>query len=696
MFSLKKSLGGKITLVALLVLIAGTGLVKAAVYYEIQHKLSAQAEELGMQSSKRYAEEVMLVINTAFQTSRTMGAAIEGLVNKGVVDRPTLNSLVQNVLVRNKEILGTYTAFEPNRLDGRDPEYVDTEGHDASGRFVPYWSRDDKNNLSLAALVGYDKPGDGDYYLMPVQNNAESAIDPYPYMVGGKEVMLTSFTLPLHGAGGDVMGIAGVDIALDSLNAIVAQAKPLNDGIAGIVTESGTWVAHPNAGWAGKKAEDTDPALAQHLADVAAGTEVFVYEHSGALQKEVYRIILPFRIGRSEQTWAIVTDLPVASVNAVMTELNMIDIYSTVVLVALLGILVALTTYRMLSVPMRNIVASVTRIQSGDYKSDVPYLTRADEIGILGRALGALRDNSAAAEQMRRDQEELKRRSADEQKAILNKMADTFETTVGGIVNAVAHAAEEMQDSARSLSATAEETSSQATAVAAATTETSSNVQTVAAATEELASSIGEISRQVTDSSIATRTAVDAVEKTGEAVAELSEVAANIGEVIELIRGVADQTNLLALNATIEAARAGEMGKGFAVVAGEVKVLASQTAQATDQIDQRITDIRHATENAVAAIGNIQRAISNVDQIASFISTAVVQQQTATQEISGNVQQASQSVDEVSLNIAGVTEASGSVGAASNQMLHAATLLSEQAQTLKTEVDSFIQTVRAA
>ncbi len=696
MFSLKKSLGGKITLVALLVLVSGTALVKFAIHKEIQSILSAQAEEIGMESSKRYGEEVMLVIDAAFQASRTMGAAIEGLVNADVTDRATLNSLVHNVLVSDKNLLGTYTAFEPNALDGRDYEFANTEGHDASGRFVPYWSRDDKNNINLEPLVGYDKPGDGDYYLMPVKNNKESAIDPYAYVVGGKEVMLTSFTLPLNDKSGKVIGIAGVDIALDSLNTIVANAKPLNDGIVGIVTESGMWVAHPNAAWAGKKVEDTDPALGKHLEAIRSGQEVSAYELSGALNEEVYRIILPFQIGHSDQTWAIVTDLPKASVNAVMTKLNMIDVYSSLALVTLLGIMLAFTTYRMLSVPMRRIVESIARIQSGDYTSDVPYQNRADEAGILGRALSALRDNSAAAEDMRRNQEELKRRSAEEQKAALNKMADTFEQTVGGVVNAVARAADEMQAAARSLSVTAEETNSQATAVAAATTETSSNVQTVAAATEELASSISEISRQVSESSQATRNAVDAVERTGAAVNELSEVAGNIGEVIDLIRGVADQTNLLALNATIEAARAGEMGKGFAVVAGEVKVLASQTAQATDEIGQRIDHIRSATENAIRAIRNIEQAIGNVDQIAGFISSAVGQQQVATQEISGNVQQASVSVSEVSQNIVGVTEASGNVGAASSQMLDSATMLSEQARTLKTEVQQFIHSVRAA
>lgn len=696
MFSLKKSLGGKITLAALLVLVSGTALVKFAIYHEVQNTLSTQAEQIGMESSKRYGQEVMLIIDAAFQASRTMGSAIEGLIHAGVTDRDTLNSLVRTVLDGDKSLLGTYTAFEPNALDSRDSEFVNSEGHDSTGRFVPYWSRDSKNNIKLAPLSGYDKPGEGNYYLNPVKNNKESAIDPYPYVVGGQEVMMTSFTLPLHDEDGQVVGIAGVDIALDRLNSIVSDAKPLGDGIVGIVTESGMWVAHPNAEWAGKKVSETDAALGSHLEAMQAGKEILANEMSGALNEEVYRIILPFRIGHSDETWAIVTDLPKASVNAVMTKLNAIDVYSSLALVTLLGILLAYTTYRMLSVPMRKIVESVARIQSGDYTSDVPYQNRADEAGILGRALSALRDNSAAAEEMRRNQEELKRRAAEEQKAVLNEMANTFEQTVGGVVNAVARAADEMQAAARSLSVTAEETSSQATAVAAATTETSSNVQTVAAATEELASSISEISRQVSESSHATRSAVEAVERTGAAVNELSEVAANIGEVIDLIRGVADQTNLLALNATIEAARAGEMGKGFAVVAGEVKVLASQTAQATDEIGQRIGYIRNATENAIRAIRNIEQAISNVDQIAGFISTAVVQQQTATQEISGNVQQASVSVSEVTQNIVGVTEASGSVGAASSQMLDSATMLSDQARTLKTEVEQFIRSVRAA
>ena len=90
--------------------------------------------------------------------------------------------------------------------------------------------------------------------------------------------------------------------------------------------------------------------------------------------------------------------------------------------------------------------------------------------------------------------------------------------------------------------------------------------------------------------------AVGQAYQTNARVVELSNAAARIGDVVELITTIAAQTNLLALNATIEAARAGEAGRGFAVVAAEVKTLANQTAKATDEIGEQIAGIQTATD----------------------------------------------------------------------------------------------------
>ncbi|MBL4719777.1 MAG: hypothetical protein JKY20_01420, partial [Alphaproteobacteria bacterium] len=227
------------------------------------------------------------------------------------------------------------------------------------------------------------------------------------------------------------------------------------------------------------------------------------------------------------------------------------------------------------------------------------------------------------------------------------------------------------------------------------TEEAAVNVQTVAAASEELSSSISEISRQVSDSANVTLEAVEAAESTNVTMEGLSEAGAKIGEVVHLISDIASQTNLLALNATIEAARAGESGKGFAVVASEVKNLATQTAQATEEISNEISAMQEQTKNAVGAIDRITGVIGKINEITTSISSAVEEQSAATSEISRNAQEASGGTDEVTKNVAGVSDSTAATGEAATQVQAAASELSMQSETLKQEVESFLSKIRA-
>jgi len=275
------------------------------------------------------------------------------------------------------------------------------------------------------------------------------------------------------------------------------------------------------------------------------------------------------------------------------------------------------------------------------------------------------------------------------------EMVDNFESNVKTVVESVASASTEMEMSARTLSATAEEASSQSTAVAAASEEASTNVQTVAAAAEQLAQSVEEVGRQVQQSSTIASNAVSEAQKTNEEVEGLATAAEKIGEVVGLINDIASQTNLLALNATIEAARAGDAGKGFAVVATEVKSLADQTATATEDISSQISAIQNATENAVKAIKGISGTIGELSEISSAIASAVEEQSAATREIAQSVEQAAAGTADVSQNITGVTSGAQQTGDASAQVLEAASELSKQAETLRSQVDGFMVEVRS-
>lgn len=198
------------------------------------------------------------------------------------------------------------------------------------------------------------------------------------------------------------------------------------------------------------------------------------------------------------------------------------------------------------------------------------------------------------------------------------------------------------------------------------------DIQAVAAGAEELSASVSEISQQVSHTAHLAGTAVEQVRSTGGIVAGLSGQAAQIGEVVGLIQGIAGQTNLLALNATIEAARAGESGRGFAVVASEVKALAAQTAKATDQIRAQIAATQDATQQAVEAIGSIGATIRSLDDAATAIAAAVEEQSAVTREMSGSMQTASQGAAGIADSVEAIAQASGRVNSATRQVREAA------------------------
>jgi methyl-accepting chemotaxis protein len=346
--------------------------------------------------------------------------------------------------------------------------------------------------------------------------------------------------------------------------------------------------------------------------------------------------------------------------------------------------------------PVARIISSMNRLAKGDIACELHEEDRRDEIGEMIVSFKIFRENALALERAQLEQEQLKRHAEEVRRTTMNHLADQFEGSVRSIVSTVSSASRQLHGTAQAMSANAEQTNRQCSSVAVAAEQASVNVQTVASATEELSASTSEIGRQVDESSKIATVAVEEATRTNTTVGGLQEAAHKIGEVVQLINGIASQTNLLALNATIEAARAGEAGKGFAVVANEVKHLANQTAKATEDIQAQVGHMQSVTDTAVDAIKNITGIISRMSEIGANIASAVEQQGAATQEISRNVQQASRGTHEVSSNIRGVVRAARETGEGAQQTLSAASNLNVAAESLSREVDRFIGTIRQA
>jgi len=338
-----------------------------------------------------------------------------------------------------------------------------------------------------------------------------------------------------------------------------------------------------------------------------------------------------------------------------------------------------------------DLVTSIGRIASGDYTVDLPARERKDEIGLIAGAVDVLKgeaakrqgyeDASKAAELAARQDREKARRD----------MSQSFASTIGSVIQNVGSSAATLQGEAKAMGRMADEAGARASEAFAAVEAVTSKAEAAASAVQQLRGAIGEISRQVAQSSSVTNNAVSEAERTNRTVQSLAQAAERIGEVVKLINDIAAQTNLLALNATIEAARAGEAGKGFAVVASEVKSLAGQTAKATDEIATQIAGIQGSTQTAVEAIKGIGTTIGDLNGIAATIAASVEEQSAAAGEIARSVDESLGGIKKISSAFEVVSKAINENARAAGKVLASAETLGRDGGTLRGEADKFLE-----
>jgi len=481
------------------------------------------------------------------------------------------------------------------------------------------------------------------------------------------------------------------DYKIDGDTALVDRVREMTGGVATVFRGDERVSTNVTDG-AGKRAVGTKLGAGPVFDTVLTGKRPFRGE-ADILGEVYFTAYDPLKDANGDVVGILFVGLKRAEVLKVVDDVNEMNLIVAPLVTIAFGLGIYLMLRRQMG-SLRRLTPVMRDLAEKKLDVVVPGVDRGDEIGEMARAVEIFKHGLAEAERLAAEQEaaqETKRRRAE----IMEKLVHNFEASALDAVRGVSAAATELTATAGNMTQFAQHAGDQVAAVSAAAEQTSANVETVASAAEEMSASILEIGGQVGRSTEIAGQAVSEAERTNETMRELDEAARRIGDVVSLITSIASQTNLLALNATIEAARAGDAGKGFAVVAGEVKLLAGQTAKATEDISTQVAAIQGSTDGAVKAIGDISRTIARIAEISSTIAAAIVEQGATTTEISRNVQEASIGTKSVSSNIVQVSHTAGEVGNAAEEVHHASEGLAAQAEAIRTEVERFLAEIRA-
>ena len=583
------------------------------------------------------------------------------------LSREQLISLIKENVARNPKILGTYIGWEKNALDHNDAAYVDTKvvGIDASnGRFLPWWFRNEDGSLGLDKLVDVDDQKTlstgvraSEYYLCSKETKKSCVIDPAPYKVGDKIVMLASFIEPIM-LDGAFQGIVGADLSVNFIQEMLLGANQKLYSGAGemaLIGGNGRIVAYTkDPSKFGEKVSDIlDSKQIANMANLKRGEVTYTVDKAQG-RIELY---LPFGIGQTDARWTLMLQLPL---NAVMADLQKLqgdldaqrksDTFGMAMvglLIAGIGLLVIWLVGHGIARPLKQMVTMLDDIAQGEGDLTRRLTSdRSDELGSIAKGFNTfLAKLQAMITQVVTSVQSVSDSS--------EHTADIAIRTNIGVHKQMAEI-DQVATAVHEMTATAQDVARNATQAAQAASHADQAAAQGMQIVRDTSNSIGVLAIEIG--------------KAVSVVQTLAKDSENINAILTAIRGIAEQTNLLALNAAIEAARAGEQGRGFAVVADEVRNLAQKTQKATEEIQTMIQQLQQGTRDVVRvmedsqnrtdesvqhaakaaeALETITQAVSVINDMNTQIASAAEEQSAVADDINRNVINIGQVANEV-------------------------------------------------
>nr|WP_039013956.1 methyl-accepting chemotaxis protein [Pseudomonas brassicacearum] len=644
----------------------------------VSTEVSALVEKSTIREIQNLAESranaIQAKLQNALDAARTMAnafAASKASQSPLALGREQINSVLLSVLKDNPDFNGTYSCWEPNALDGQDPAFRNAEdgNNPLTGRFTPYWTRSADGHVAVQPLVEYDSPDrhpngvpKGGWYSGPRDTLKESVLDPIPYVVQGKNVWLTTLSVPIV-SNGKFYGVVGADFDIAFIQKLSEQMS------ADLYGGKGTVSILSNQGLVVADSQRTDligqPIKAllpdsweKVLRDIQAG------RGDGLLnaQTQNIEVLMPIALGRTGKPWAVLIRLPKAVVMsqaiALEQELqarslnNSIWQVSVGLVISLLALAALWYAAAKIVGPIREAAALAATISLGDFSRRLVQKSE-DEVGQLSAALNdmseSLQRQVRVAERISEGDLDLEVRLSSPHDT-LGKSLEKMVSNLNQLISEVQISATQITGSSAQVTDLSQSLSDGASNSASSITEISAVMTQMAAQTRDNAANAKKADEQSQASRADAGESDKLMSELIAAMAEIDNSGKDITAIITTIDNIAAQTNLLALNAAIEAARAGELGRGFAVVADEVRSLAARSAEAAQQTAALIADSSSKTQRGMIIAGRTAESLKNIVSGTGAVSSLVSLIYQASSEQASGLQQASiglEQIDEV-------------------------------------------------
>jgi len=636
---LRLSLNTKICIAATTLAVLSLGAMALVIGYKSSASAEAAAMDLARTSAREVAGAVQNRISANLAAVSNVGDSMRATKAASIpLQRDQINEMVKALLAASPDLVGAAVTWEPDALDGKDAEFAGKLPlYDATGRFMPYWTRNNAGAMHVEPIVFDPKPGANDWYDIPKKMGKLFFTEPYEYPIEGKPVLMASLVAPIM-VDGQFQGTSSADFMLPRLTKILAEQKVIEGGRLALISNGGLYASHPNADWLGKKAANIPAA---GLERVRAG-QPFEYED----QDGYLHLLQPLHIHPDIAPWSVDLSFPKSVATAPARELLMYTlIVALVCALATAGILV-MVVYRLFR-PLRTLGATMTDLSSGEADLRVRLeVTGKDELTVIGNGFNA------------------------------------FVAKIHAVLLQV-HA------SAANVATSSAEIAQGNSDLSARTEQQASSLEETAASIEELTGTVRENADHARQANQLAASASDVAEKSGAVVAKVIDTMTSINassnkivDIISVIDGIAFQTNILALNAAVEAARAGEQGRGFAVVASEVRNLAQRSAAAAKEIkiliDDSVGKVAAGSKLVDEAGSTMQHVVDSVSRVTAIMSEITV----ATAEQSDGIAQVNQAIGQMD----GVTQQNAALV---EEAAAAAESLQDQAAQLARAVSVF-------